>query len=445
MNPAIKINSMLLGLCIALAAPVAIADAFNANQVETLRKQGKAKQAYEMALKFRDELEGDPAFDYVYGLAAIDSGQVSEGLLALERVVLTTPDNDRARVELARGYFLLKEDTRARQEFEIVLAKNPPEEVVANVKNFLRIIRLREAEYQSTGSAYVEVAVGHDTNINSAPADGTFFSPLFGIPLSLTGGSLEEDDEYMTVTTGGKLVHPFEPGKQLILGADVSARFNSADDDFETETWNIYAGVRWRSGDNRFGITGQVQEFELNDQDNRSLVSLAGSWTHQLNQKTNWDTQLQVAQIGYPGQNIRDSSLYILGTGLTHQYAMKWRPTVSGNVYLGFEDAHTDSEAARSTAQRNFGGARAALQIIPTNKTSLTASLAVEKSHYRGENILTSKTRNEYLYQASVTGRYLVDDNWSLGAGLYYTRNDSNITLNDYDRTRAQVSARYTF
>jgi len=448
MNPAIKINSMLLGLCIALAAPVAIADTFNANQVETLRKQGKAKQAYEMALKFRDELEGDPVFDYAYGLAAIDAGQLSEGLLALERVVLTTPDNDRARVELARGYFLLKEDTRARQEFEIVLAKNPPEEVVANVKNFLRIIRLREAQYQSTGSAYVEVALGHDSNINSAPDGGSFVSPISILGnniFTLTGPGVEASDEYMTITTGGKLVHPFEPGKQLILGADVSARFNSTDDDFETEIWNVYAGVRWRAGDDRFGITGQVQEFELNDQDNRSLVSLAGSWTRLLDARTNWETQLQVAQIGYPEQDIRASSLYILGTGVTHQYAMKWRPTVSGSVYLGFEDAHTDSEAARSAAQRNFGGARAALQIIPTNKTSLTASLAIEKSHYRGEGSFTGKTRNEYLYQASVTGRYLVDDNWSLGAGLYYTRNDANTLLNDYERTRAQVSARYTF
>lgn len=444
MNPLIKTKSIVLGLSLMLAAPLAIADTFNATQVETLRKQGKAQQAYELALKYRDQLEGDPSFDYYYGLAAIDAGKISEGLLALERVTLTTPKNNLARLELARGYFLLKEDTRARQEFNIVLANKPPADVIANVKKFIRIIRLRETQYKSSSSAYVEVALGHDTNINSAPADATFFSPLFGT-LSLTGGGLEESDDFINVSAGGKLTHPFEPGKQLFLGVDVSARYYSTDEEFETESWNIYAGVKWRKNDNSFGITGLVQEFELNDIDNRSLVSLSGDWTRHINRQTDWKTELQVAQIGYPDQSIRDSTLYILGTGITHQYGMKWSPTVSGNVYLGFEDAQTDSEAARSTAQRNFGGARIGLQVIPSNKMSVSTSLSAETSHYRGENILTGRTRNEFLYQASVTSRYLLDDKWSLGAGLYYTRNDSNTALNDYERTRAQVSARYTF
>ena len=445
MSPLIKTKCIVLGLSLGLAAQLAIADTFNATQVETLRKQGKAQQAYELALKYREQLEGDPSFDFYYGLAAIDAGKLSEGVLALERVVLTTPANTRARIELARGYFLLKEDTRARQEFELVLAKKPPATVVAKIKRYLKIIRLRESQYTSSGSAYIEVALGHDSNINSAPADASFFSPLFGANLSLSGGSLEDSDEYMTVTTGGKLTHPFEPGKQLILGADVSARFNSTDDIFETETWSIHAGVKWRKGDDSFGITGQVQEFELADVDNRSLVSLSGDWTRRLDKQTNWSSQFQVAQIGYPAQSTRDSTLYILGTGVTHQYNMKLRPTISGSVYLGFEDAQTDSAAARASAQRNFGGVRVAGQIIPTSNTSLAASFSVESNHYRGENILTGKTRNEYLYQLSVTGRYLVDDNWSLGAGVYYTKNDSNAVLNDYDRTRAEVSARYTF
>ena len=444
MKPAIKTKTLALGLCLSLLSPLALADSFKASEVEKLRKQGKAQQAYELALKYRDELEGDVTYDYYYGLAAIDAGKISEGLLALERVVLVTPDNYLARLELGRAYFLLKEDTRARQEFKTVLAANPPETVANNVKDFIRIIRLRETEYKSSGSAYIEVALGHDTNINSAPADATFFSPLFGT-LSLTGGSLEESDDFLNVNVGGKLSHPFEPGKQLFMGVDVSARYYSTDEEFETETWNAYAGVKWRDGENSFGVTGLVQEFELADADNRSLVSFSGSWTRHLNRQTDWKTQLQIAQTRYPSQSVRSSTLYILGTGVTHQYGLKWSPTVSGNAYIGFEDAQADTEAARAAAQRDFFGVRAALQVLPAKNISLTASLSVEKNHYQGENILTGKTRNEFLYQASVAGRYLVDDNWSLGAGVYYTENDSNTAVNDYDRTRAQVSARYTF
>jgi len=445
-----KTNSLLLGVCLSLASPLMMADGFNSAQIETLRKQGKAQQAYDLAITFRNEYEGDPVFDFYYGIAALDAGKLSEGVLALERAALTTKPNTlvntRSRLELARGYFLLKEDTRSRQEFELVLATKPPAEVVNNVKKFLRIIRLRESEYRSTASAYVEVALGHDTNINGAPDIASFTSPLFvGASIQLGDNSIEDDDDYLTVTTGGKLVHPFEPGKQLILGADVQARFNSTDDDFETETWNVYAGVKWRVEDMTFGVAGQVQEFELGDVDNRSLVSLSADMTKRLNKQTNWSSQIQIAQIAYPGSDFRDSTLYTLGTGLSHQYAKKWRPTVFGGAYLGREVANTDDNTSRAIAQRNFGGVRIALQVIPTSNLSVSTALSVENSHYEGENLLLGVTRNDYLYQASLSSRYLLDDNWSLGGGIYYTRNDSNSVLNDYDRTRVEVSTRYTF
>jgi len=441
----IKTKSIVLGLSLVLAAPLAIADTFNATQVETLRKQGKAQQAYELALKYRDQFEGAPGFDYAYGLAAIDAGQISEGLLALDRVVLTNPNHVRARAELARGYFLLKEDTRARQEFELVLAKKPPADVAVNVKRFLKIIRSRESEYKSTGSGYIEVAIGHDTNISNATADSSFFSPLFNSNINLASTALEDSDDYITVTTGGKLVHPFEPGKQLVLGVDVSAKFNSNDDNFETEIWNIYAGVNWQKGNDKFSIKGQVQEFEVGDIDNRSLIGLTGEWNRQLNKSTNWESLLQIAQLGYPGQSIRDSTLYNLSTGLSYQSEMKWRPRVIGGLFIGYEGAHASTDAARATAERNFAGLKTGLQVFPTSKLMLATILRYETSNYREENIFVGKTRNDNFYQASLTGRYLVDDNWSLGAGLYYTRNDSNTSILDYDRTRAQVSARYTF
>lgn len=446
MNRRIKTKSIVLGLSMALTASLAIADTFNATQVENLRKQGKAQQAYELALKYRDQLEGNPVYDLYYGLAAIDSGKLSEGVLALERVVSINPGNLRARLELARGYFLLREDVRARQEFETVLKKNPPAQVVNNIRPYLRLIRLRESQYRSTGGAYVEFGLGHDTNINSATAGNSFFSPLFGV-LNFADSSREISDDFFRVTAGGKLVHPFEVGKQLVLGLDVSGRYNSDSDNdaFDSELWNAYVNVSWREGKNLFAVSGQLQEYELDDLDNRSLFSLSGEWSHEIDKQTNWISQLQVAQLDYPDASLRNSTLYVLGTGLTHQYTTAWRPAVSASVYLGYESAHSDTDAGHANAERNYGGIRLAGQVIPTSNTSISASVSAETGHYDAENIFTGKTRNDDLYQAALTGRYLVDDNWSLGAGVYYTRQDSNTTLNDYDRTVTEITARYTF
>jgi hypothetical protein len=313
------------------------------------------------------------------------------------------------------------------------------------VEKFLNVIRLREASYRSTASAYAELAFGTDSNINGAPADASFISPIFGA-LTLSDGSLEESDTYSSLTVGGQLNHPFEPGKSLTLGFDVSARFHNDDNDFETETWNIYAGVNWLRGEDAFRIMGQVQAFEVADNDHLNLVALNGEWTRKLNKMTRWVNAVQVAQLGYPGQAARDSTLYTLSTGLTHTYATEWwRPSVGANVFAGYENSHHSYGAARAAAERRFYGVRLKGQIIPLPRMSITGSISAQNSHYGEENILVGKTRNENLYQASVDAKWLVDKNISLGAGVSYIRNDSNSVVNDYDRTQTRLSVRYDF
>ena len=77
-----------------------------AQSPEELRKlldQGKADEAYQLGRRAPARL-GTPAFDFVFGVAAVNSGHAAEGVLALERFVLALPDEDAGRVELARGY-----------------------------------------------------------------------------------------------------------------------------------------------------------------------------------------------------------------------------------------------------------------------------------------------------------------------------------------------------
>ena len=73
-------------------------------------------------------------------------------MFALERVLAAQPNNHSARLELARAYFILEEYARARQEFEAVLALDPPASVVSKIDRFLNAIRRKEGRYRTTGS-----------------------------------------------------------------------------------------------------------------------------------------------------------------------------------------------------------------------------------------------------------------------------------------------------
>src|SRR5437660_10796565 len=121
------------------AALVVCSGAARAAPVDELRallEQGKSAEAYALGRRHPEEL-GKPDFDFYYGIAAVDSGHAGEGVLALERYVVQYPENDRARLELARGYFVLGELVRAREEFESVLLTDPPPAVRAPIERVM--------------------------------------------------------------------------------------------------------------------------------------------------------------------------------------------------------------------------------------------------------------------------------------------------------------------
>src|SRR6185436_16137744 len=86
--------------CVLLAAaafPIC-AYAAPADDIKALVDQGKAAEAYAFGKKNPDQL-GNPAFDFYFGVAAVDAGHAGEGVLALERYIANFPDNQAARLE----------------------------------------------------------------------------------------------------------------------------------------------------------------------------------------------------------------------------------------------------------------------------------------------------------------------------------------------------------
>ena len=81
----------------------ALADALT-DQAKRLLAQKQPKQAYDLLLPQEAARAGDPEFDYLLGVAALDSGDRERAVFALERVLAVQPNNHLARAEIARAY-----------------------------------------------------------------------------------------------------------------------------------------------------------------------------------------------------------------------------------------------------------------------------------------------------------------------------------------------------
>jgi hypothetical protein len=193
-----KLTLIPIALALMLSAGSALADV--ADEIKALIEQGKPKEAYELSLKHQDQL-GEVRFDYAFGVAAIDSGRVSLGVLSLERVLLANPGDDLVRLELARGYFNLGEYQRAKDEFEEVKSHKPPAGVVNTINIYLDLIKDKEKKLWVNGSVYAEFGIGFNSNVNTATALNNIISPIYG-PIQLTGTSTPQPSPFSFLSAG---------------------------------------------------------------------------------------------------------------------------------------------------------------------------------------------------------------------------------------------------
>lgn len=407
-----------------------------------LNQSGQPQQAYALAVTMLAEWEGEPAFDLQYGLAAVDSGMFSEGIFALERVLMAQPSNDYVRLEVGRAYFAVEEDDRARQEFERVLANNPPREVRENVLPYLDTIQARAGERRTTWAGYTEVTTGYDSNINASPADDSFFIPLLGGVATLSNSSTE--DEFIRFAANGSVTKPIDQRSQVFSSVSLDHRANSSGD-IDTSSLGLQVGYNHRldTGNYRLGL--QASQFRVENNEYRNLLGLTANYRHILSARSSFNASAQYSNLSYPDQPNKDADL-ILGTvGLQMQLNGQYRPVVTGSVSFGKELADNDTQASKANTEREIVGASLGLRLSFTSALQLSTSIRAQESDYAGQEALFQRAREDINVTGSATLTWRASESWLVNLTGSLGKNDSNIPITDYNRNQISVGVRYLF
>ena len=397
------------------------------------------KQAYEYASQYLDSMEGDPYFDYFYGVSAIDAGHASEGVFALERVLMQFPDDHVARLELARGYFILEEYARARQEFEAVLATSPPEGVRRTAYLYLDRIRVEEARYRTTLSGFVEAGGGYDSNVNSAPG-GTFDGLL-------TPDSTSKEDGFYNLAGTARLAVPFSPGwKFNLLGTGILKK-NQDYSQFDTITGTAQAGISLNTKASLYNLDLVAQEFMLDGDSYRSLLGANAGWKYNSSEKSSITTSLQYARLSYDIYTILDSDLVTFNMGYSHEFTASMAPVLFVNAQLGNEDAKSDSLQAKANTSRNIASLRLGMAISISPQFVTQLALGAQGSNYKGEQLTVpvGVKRKDTYYTADLNLFWLLNRDWRVDTRISYSDNTSNVPIREYDRLLASVNVNYNF
>ena len=163
-------------LLIFASLAVSNALAVTSADLERLINLGQAAEAYRVGTASPRPAD-DATFDYFLGVAAVDAGNGTEGAKILEAYVARNSADIRAHLELARAWFLLGENEKAKREFETAKAAKPPAEVAANIDAYLRAIEERKntqaaASPQPSLTGYAEATASRSSRRSASVDSG---------------------------------------------------------------------------------------------------------------------------------------------------------------------------------------------------------------------------------------------------------------------------------
>ncbi|MFW2372012.1 MAG: surface lipoprotein assembly modifier [Gammaproteobacteria bacterium] len=434
---------LFVALSILLSFKTHAAETFNLQHLQSLFVTYKRQAAYDYALQYIKQMEGDPYFDYFYGVSAIDTGHASEGVFALERVLLFHPSDHVARLELARGYFILEEYARSRQEFEKVMAINPPPKVKQTAEAYLDNIRRKEARYRTTTNGYVELAMGSDSNVNGgANADEL-------VLVALNEESLEQDDTFSSLTASWQISHPFKPGWMLDGAITANSKINSELDQYDSTTGSLQFGLTQLQKYNRFRYVFITQQFNLDSEKYRNLNAFNFEWHKALSQESNITTTLQYAVLDYTDQEYRNSALSTLSLGYTHNFSGSLSPSFFSILNIGTEMPELDADAnAQANVERDIWGIKLGIGLNFSPKLALQASTGLQNSAYDDYQTFPAYNtiiRDDDYVTVDAQLLWLFYKQWRLDTKLSYSDNRSNVEIHNHDRTIISLNLNYAF
>ena len=414
-------------------------------QAEQLIRDGRAAQAYDLLLPFQAAQLGQQDYDYLLGLAALESGRPAVATLAFERVLATNPNHAAAHLDMGRAYFLLADDDGARAEFEAIQRSSPPPAARATAEQYLAALADRARQREVQRSAYLEAGFGRDTNINYATSAGTLFVPLFGVNLTLAPSSTRRADNFLSYGGGAEISMPVGIDGQwrALAGIDVRKRGYRSAEEFDYLTTDYRVGAQYAAGAHLMRFALGHGDYDLDGSPLRRVESMSADWRIRFDERTEITPYGQQSRIRYvqAATQVNSANLFLYGITVARDIGSGKSRVLFGGVFQGSETA-TDG---RTDGDRGLYGVRLGLQGVLRDGLEGFIQASYQKSDYEQLNSAFQIKRQDRQSELAVGVNWQFDRSWSLAPKASYTLNHSSVPLNDYSRLEMSVFLRRTF
>jgi len=391
------------------------------------------------------EVEDRTTVLFRIGLAALAEAEQSDdkaarrrlydmAIVAFRMILVNRPDLVRVRLELARAFFLNRQDGLARRHFELVLAGGVPPAVAANIFNFLNAMQARK---RFTG--YFGAAIAPDSNLNAASeSEIIYIDTVFGrLPFTREGDFGAQSGLGLSVWGGGEYQHPLSQRLRLRAGADLAQR-EYGGSDFDQLFIAAHTGPRW--------LASPITEISLLATAQRQWLG-GVPYADELGARLELDRRL-TSRLWARGtaayrERAHRARVFLDGPVVDFTATVAWTPASVLQVHwtAGYERHHAGSQHWRTLSRWLRVGTSLALPLGFT----LGTSARVRRTRYdgSGQAHLTLDGRQRFdrtrTFTISVLNRAVTLFRFSPQLALIHEGRLTNAQAQDYERNRAEL------
>lgn len=345
---------------------------------------------------------------------------------------------------IAKGYFRGGEAENARAEFQNILGQSDDPQLKKLIEDNMSAVDKATGQ-ATTFAAFIDGGWGFDSNINSATSNSTVAAPGIapGLNLTLTSASREQSSKYLSLAAGASFRTPLSKNLSVFGSVQGSTRTNWNENMFDPSFVDFSLGLNYKRFIDSFTIALQRNNYDIDGNRFRKSHGVAAQWQRQLDDQNQVSLFLQTADLNYPQSGgVRDAQRSVGGAAWGHAFSGDKAPVVYLSGYYGQED--TD-KSRFDFLSNEFYGVRVGGQMVLNYKLVAFANTSYEVREYDKQDPAFLKTREDDQFDFSVGMRYLPIPGWTIRPQLSYLKNDSNISLFDFDRAVLSVNFRKDF
>ncbi len=401
--------------------------------LKNLYAQGEYEKAFELGSQHTAELEGDPDFDFYYGLAALESGHYPEAQFVFERLTTLFPDEDRFRLEYARSLFKMHQYKQAKIQFNLVLENNPPATVRSNIERFIEAIEVEEKNQQPRWSGSLSFGGGYDTNINNA----TTLQFIDGIVLDNTAREIESP--FVTARMALEYSHPITQNQSLNFSLNSLHKYNTKMSDFNLDIAQAQAFWKTANAAREIQLGFTYLQLLLDSSRYQQDTGIFTEWRQQWSQQF-----LTFLYVGAKVKDYKDNPQYESYQPFINFSLLipqkKFLHTLS--IFAGTEDARNDGE---NDNLRDFEGASYRLTLKTSDRVSIFGGISAYWAQYKADHDYFGEARDDDTLQFISGADWKLNNDLNVLAEVSYADNSSSLEIYEYDRIKSEVRLRWQF